>query len=382
MTIPIHRDTDSRTCGATTVVSGQSTVFANNLLVSVDGDPNSHDGGALGAVCNQVFVNNLMVVNHTPDTAAADALCPPLGGAHCGPATASGSGDVFVGDESQGASEIEPDEATGEFYELMYAPYKQPGVSSYDHAVTETDDEGAPSDISIPHITCSEEEAKNDPNKCKQTVPLSRKQSYVANAAKGENVDIKTPPTMEPAATVPNTPPVSASGYNYDDINSATSFPESFRLSPNFTLGMLTTKCAVSNYTLKSQVTSGRMYSEKEIVCNLRDLCYNILEPLKQMYPSMVINSGFRHGGAKSQHERGQAADVAIPSVSSNGAAAWPIAQNIAGSNLPYDQFIFEQNRTIWFHLSYDRTKSTQRRMVMTKPRGIDKPTQGLRQVL
>lgn len=370
MTIPIHRDTDSRTCGATTVVSGQSTVFANNLLVSVDGDPNSHGGGALGAVCNQVFANNIMVVNHTPDGASPDALCPPLGGAHCGPATASGSGDVFVGDESQGASEIEPDEATGEFYELKYAPYKQPGVSSYDHAIHETDDEGAPSDTggSNPQST--------------GTVPLTSKQTYVANAAKGENVDIKTPPTMEPAATVPNTPPVSASGYNYDDINSATSFPESFKLSPSFTLGMLTTRCAVSNYTLKSQVTSGRMYSEKEIVCNLRDLCYNILEPLKQMYPSMVINSGFRHGSAKSQHERGQAADVAIPSVSSNGAAAWPIAQNIAGSNLPYDQFIFEQNRTIWFHLSYDRSRGSQRRMVMTKPRGIDKPTQGLRQVL
>lgn len=124
------------------------------------------------------------------------------------------------------------------------------------------------------------------------------------------------------------------------------------------------------------------MYSEKEIVCNLRDLCYNILEPLKQMYPSMVVNSGFRHGDTKSQHERGQAADVAIPSVSSNGAATWPIAQNVAGSNLPYDQFIFEQNRTIWFHLSYDRSRGTQRRMVMTKPRGIDKPTQGLCQVL
>lgn len=377
MTIPIHRHTDSRTCGATTIVSGQSTVFANNLLVSVDGDPNSDGGGALAAVCNQVFAHNIMVVNHTPDTAAADALCLPLGGNHCGPATASGSGNVFVGDESQGASEIEPDEATGEFYELIYSPYKQPGVSSYDHAVTETDDEGAPSDIDIPHVACPD-----DVPECKQLVPLSRKQTYVANSAKEENVDIKTPPTMEPPATIPDTPPVSASGYNYDDITSATSFSDSFRLSPSFTLGMLTTRCAVSHYTLRSQVTSGRMYSDKEIVRNLRDLCYNILEPLKQMYPSMVINSGFRHGGGKSQHERGQAADVAIPSVSSSGSAAWPIAQNIAASNLPYDQFIFEQNRTIWFHLSYDRSKSKQRRMVMTKPRGIDRPTPGLRQVV
>ena len=29
MSIPIHRDTDSRVCGATTVVENQSSVFAN-----------------------------------------------------------------------------------------------------------------------------------------------------------------------------------------------------------------------------------------------------------------------------------------------------------------------------------------------------------------
>lgn len=276
---------------------------------------------------------------------------------------------MFVGDEV-GASDIDPPPEIIAFYVESNAQYRQAGVSPYDHAAHETDDEGAPSDTGGPNPQST------------GTVPLTSKQTYVAGAAKEENVDIKTPPNMEPAAAIPNTPPVFASGYNYDDINSATSFPESFRLSPSFTLGMLTTRCVVSNYTLKSQFTNGRMYSEKEIVCNLRDLCYNILEPLKQMYPSMVINSGFRHGSAKSQHERGQAADVAIPSVSSNGAAAWPIAQNIAGSNLPYDQFIFEQNRTIWFHLSYDRSRGSQRRMVMTKPRGIDKPTQGLCRVL
>jgi len=94
----IHRDTDARSCGATTVVAGQSNVYANNLLVSVDGDPNSHGGGALNAGSNKVFINNIAVVNHTPDGAAPDSLCAPLGGSHCGPVTAQGSPDVFVGD--------------------------------------------------------------------------------------------------------------------------------------------------------------------------------------------------------------------------------------------------------------------------------------------
>lgn len=97
MTIAIHRHGDARACGATTVVSGQSTVFANDQLISVNGDPNSHGGGALSAGSNNVFINSLAVVNHSPDGAAADALCPtpPI---HCAPVTASGSPDVFVGD--------------------------------------------------------------------------------------------------------------------------------------------------------------------------------------------------------------------------------------------------------------------------------------------
>ena len=94
----IHRDGDARSCGATTVVAGQSTVKANGKLVSVNGDPNSHGGGALVAGSNSVFINGKAVVNHSPDGSAPDDLCPPQAGAHCSPVTAEGSGDVFVGD--------------------------------------------------------------------------------------------------------------------------------------------------------------------------------------------------------------------------------------------------------------------------------------------
>jgi len=94
----IHRDTDPRVCGASTIVTGQSTVYANGLLVSVNGDPNSHGGGELIAACRNVFIGGKMVVNHSPDNASPDALCIPLGPPHCNPATAGGSPNVFVGD--------------------------------------------------------------------------------------------------------------------------------------------------------------------------------------------------------------------------------------------------------------------------------------------
>ena len=47
---------------------------------------------------DNVFIGGIAVVNHTPDGAAADSLCPPLGGAHCSPSTAAGSPNVNVGD--------------------------------------------------------------------------------------------------------------------------------------------------------------------------------------------------------------------------------------------------------------------------------------------
>jgi hypothetical protein len=96
MTIPIHRQTDLRICGHTTVVVGQSNVFANSLLVAVDKDPNTGGGGNLIAACKNVFINNKLVVNHSPENATPDGSCPAS--PHCNPKTAQGSPNVFVGD--------------------------------------------------------------------------------------------------------------------------------------------------------------------------------------------------------------------------------------------------------------------------------------------
>ena len=93
----VHRDTDSRSCGASTVTAQAKNVFANGLLISIDGDPNSHGGGALAAGSKNVFIGGTLVVNHTPDGAAPDALCP-VAPPHCAPVTAQGSPDVNVGD--------------------------------------------------------------------------------------------------------------------------------------------------------------------------------------------------------------------------------------------------------------------------------------------
>ena len=99
--------TGSPVVGQYIVVSGSSTTqYAliqsvsnpEHLLVSVNGDPNTHGGGNLSASSNNVFINTKLVVNNSPDSAAPDGLCAPVGGAHCSPITAGGSPNVFTGD--------------------------------------------------------------------------------------------------------------------------------------------------------------------------------------------------------------------------------------------------------------------------------------------
>lgn len=92
-----HRNTDARSCGATTVTAQSRNVYVNGLLWSIDADPNSDGGGALSAAVNNVYIGGTMVVN-VGDSAAPDSLCVPVGGAHCAPNAKGGSGNVFVGD--------------------------------------------------------------------------------------------------------------------------------------------------------------------------------------------------------------------------------------------------------------------------------------------
>jgi hypothetical protein len=94
--LALHRNSDLRLCGATTVVSGQSTVFANGKLVSVNDDLNTHGKGNLIALCKNVFINGKLVVING-NSASADSFCPAEGGDHCTPSSSSGSDNVFVG---------------------------------------------------------------------------------------------------------------------------------------------------------------------------------------------------------------------------------------------------------------------------------------------
>jgi hypothetical protein len=114
MSTAVHRDTDSRACGATTTVKGQGNVYVNSLLASVQGDPNSHSGGELSASVNDgtVYINNLKVVLKG-SSASPDSACAPAGPPHCNPFSVGASTTVFAcGGGSGGSIGGSPDEAT------------------------------------------------------------------------------------------------------------------------------------------------------------------------------------------------------------------------------------------------------------------------------
>lgn len=90
-------------------------------------------------------------------------------------------------------------------------------------------------------------------------------------------------------------------------------------LSPHFKLSEFTRSNTASKYNIPN-------IPNEEQIANLKALCENVLEPLRQWYGKpIVISSGYRcpavnnhpevRGATKSQHMTGEAADLHLPSI-------------------------------------------------------------------
>lgn len=144
---------------------------------------------------------------------------------------------------------------------------------------------------------------------------------------------------------------VKAAPQSCEVIYGMAKFSADLQLSDHFTLGSLTsngTRMPVDQVGLTAQ----------QIVCNLKGLAENCLEPIIKMYPSMIITSSFRRPGdvakssATSQHYNGQAADIIIPGF--NRQKMYDAIQAIQ-QVIPYDQLILEYSgaTTCWIHCSF-----------------------------
>lgn len=149
-----------------------------------------------------------------------------------------------------------------------------------------------------------------------------------------------------------------------NELKSISEAPDNFSLSPNFTLGMLSSKSAVTKNKLVPQ--AGKSYGE--LLYNLSAVALNICEPVLKLYPNMYVTSAFRlvgNSASTSQHPLGQAVDIQFKGVSKK--EYYEIAKVLA-SKLNYDQLLLEYAATTnnpWIHISLDIAKNN-RIQVMT----------------
>lgn len=121
-----------------------------------------------------------------------------------------------------------------------------------------------------------------------------------------------------------------------------------FQLSPHFKLRELSVGA-----TFPHAIRAQNGLTEAQIVCNLKALAENILEPFRAAWGVFRINSGFRTTqNGRSQHEKGQACDIQFPSKSYDEMFA--IAQWVK-DNLNYDQLLWEHGNRPWIHVSFNQ---------------------------
>ena len=136
------------------------------------------------------------------------------------------------------------------------------------------------------------------------------------------------------------------------------------KLTQHFTLEEFTRSVKASQNHICNEPTT-------EAVSNLQNLCQEVLEPLREHYGHPItVSSGYRsrklntlvHGVANSQHIKGEAADLVLPSVETG--RDW---QRWIPDHCPnFDQCILERNHQgkWWLHVSARRTLHMNRHQV------------------
>lgn len=109
----------------------------------------------------------------------------------------------------------------------------------------------------------------------------------------------------------------------------------------------------------------------EEQIKNLKFLCDNVLEPLREQFGPIIIGSGFRcpalntavRGVKNSQHKSGEACDIHLPSIEV-GKKYFEFLKK-----LPiFDQLIWERNNPrsnhYWIHVSIKRSGKNRKQVI------------------
>lgn len=123
------------------------------------------------------------------------------------------------------------------------------------------------------------------------------------------------------------------------------------KLTDNFTLNELV-------YSVTAEANKIDNRPNVKVAANLKALCENVLQPLRNYLGcAVIVSSGFRcaelnkkvGGRPNSQHLLGEAADFVVPRRNLKEVF------NYIKVHLPYDQLLFEYNSSgdCWIHVSY-----------------------------
>lgn len=186
-----------------------------------------------------------------------------------------------------------------------------------------------------------------------------------------------------------------AEGKPIDDteIKATKAFTNDFRLSKNFTLGMLIHGGVSGKHKLIDQNLSDskggptRVYTTQEIVSNLSYLAENVLEPMLGVLPGGIsgfnktwgINSGYRLKGVvpnespTSLHCKGQAVDIGVYGADKFD-KTFETIQKIE-KVVPYDQCILEYRHpgSVWIHVSCKKQGNRKQAFTMVNDRTYDR---------
>lgn len=325
---PVQRVGDPNDYGAPATDSdGNSTVYANGILILVDGSTvQPHVPVRRGFAHNPTFTANGSgkVFAHGVPVNFTDNLDT------CAHVRVGGSGDVFVGDS---VDQDTPSNRT--MNELDEEDAVNPGGG----AVL------VQSAVSSGVVSSTEIAAAKNP------IVGTKDTSTGTNAGTVISTDCSDIHAL--FNTEGQSPP---SGDAIDQI----------QLTANFTVGKMTRKPhVVFDHALRDG-TGG--LTVEQIVCNLKMLAVNVVEPMRAQYPNGFLTNTWRPAGigsATSQHPKGMACDIQFRNVSKKD--YFTIAQWFR-DNLVYDQLLLEYKTTgsglPWIHVSFN--KASNRKQVLT----------------
>ena len=331
MSKPIQRISDTNDYPSPAIDSdGNSTVYANGILILVDGSgvqphvPRRggfvHDPVSTANGSTKVFAHGVPV-NFTDN---ADT---------CAHIRIGGSPDVFVGDS------VDQDTVSNR---TMNTIDEEDAVNPGGGAVL------VQAAVSSGAVSASEVSVADKPVAGKKDTSTGTNAGVVLSSDCSD-IHALFPTTENPSVVPP-------SGNDIDLIP----------LTANYTVAKLTRKPHVTFDNALRDGTGG--LTLESILCNLKLLAVNIAEPVKAQFPNSFITNTWRPvgvGSATSQHPKGMACDIQFKQASKKD--YFTIAQWFR-DNLVYDQLLLEYKTTgsglPWIHVSFN--KDSNRKQVLT----------------